>query len=240
MERKKESLADFLACESRGVFELLIVTAGMMGAYTYNLRGGVFCNAQTANFLMMAAAFGKGNWFHGVYYFIPALAYVLGSFLSELLPKPVRNLGIVRWDTFLVGFEMMVLFIMGLIPLTAPPQIVQVSINFIASMQYNTFRQANKVPMATTFCTNHVRQFGISLANALRKRDPERLRKGLLHLCMILGFAGGAFIQTIACGRLGAKAIWIALIPMGINFVFLLYADIFVEHDKLDRKPSGH
>ena len=30
-------------------------------------------------------------------------------------------------------------------------------------MQYNTFRQAHGIPMATTFCTNHIRQAGVSL-----------------------------------------------------------------------------
>ncbi len=240
MADKDKGVTKFLACESRGVFELLMITAGMMGAYTYNLRGGVFCNAQTANFLMMAVAFGKREWLHGVYYFIPASAYVLGAFLSELLPGPVKRKGIIRWDTLLIGFEMVVLFAAGFIPLSAPPQIVQVGINFIASMQYNTFRQANAVPMATTFCTNHVRQFGISLANALCRHDPEKLKKGFQHLGMILGFVGGAFVQTLACGICGAKAIWLALMPLGVNFVFLVYADTVLEHDRLGQKPLGH
>ena len=39
----------YLVCERKSVFALLTVSAGMMGAYTFNLRGGVFCNAQTAN-----------------------------------------------------------------------------------------------------------------------------------------------------------------------------------------------
>ena len=35
----------YLTCEKYYIFELLIFAAGMMGAYTFNLRGGVFCNA---------------------------------------------------------------------------------------------------------------------------------------------------------------------------------------------------
>lgn len=41
----------YLTCEKYYIFELLIFAAGMMGAYTFNLRGGVFCNAQTARLL---------------------------------------------------------------------------------------------------------------------------------------------------------------------------------------------
>ncbi len=66
MEQHKSVLdkieAEFLTCERIVVFVLLMVTAGMMGAYTFVMRGGVFCNAQTANIVMMGIAFGKKNW----------------------------------------------------------------------------------------------------------------------------------------------------------------------------------
>ncbi len=203
--------------ESVGVFVLLMMSSGMMGAYTYNLRGGVFCNAQTANFLMMAVSFGSGKWLNGLYYFIPATAYTMGVFLSELLPKLVTRLVHMKWDACLMWFEMLVFFVVGFVPLTMPHQIVQVSINFIASMQYNTFRQARTIPMATTFCTNHVRQFGISIADAITKHDIRRLKRGFVHLGMIAGFVAGAFIETLACGYFGAKSIWLAIIPLGLN-----------------------
>lgn len=46
---KTESKNDYLVCEQEIFYALLMVSARMMGAYTYVLRGGVFCNAQTAN-----------------------------------------------------------------------------------------------------------------------------------------------------------------------------------------------
>ena len=46
---KNESKKDYLVCEQKIIYTLLMASAGMMGAYTYVLRGGVFCNAQTAN-----------------------------------------------------------------------------------------------------------------------------------------------------------------------------------------------
>ena len=39
----------YLTCEKYYIFELLTIAGGMMGLYTYNLRGGVFSNAQTGN-----------------------------------------------------------------------------------------------------------------------------------------------------------------------------------------------
>ena len=49
---------EYLACERRRVCWLLMLTGGIFGAFTYILRGGVFCNAQTGNFLLLAMALG--------------------------------------------------------------------------------------------------------------------------------------------------------------------------------------
>ncbi|KIR01277.1 Permease [Lachnospiraceae bacterium TWA4] len=151
---------EYLECEKKWVFAMLMMVGGYLGAFTYMLRGKVFCNAQTGNILLLSMALGQGEWLHAAYYLIPMAAYLGGSMLSEFLPKSVRRYR-VRWDTMLVGFELVVVLILGFIPESAPYQISQVLVNFICSMQYNTFRQAQRIPMATTFCTNHVRQTGI-------------------------------------------------------------------------------
>ena len=103
----------YLTCEHVSVFYLLMLNSGIMGAYTYVVRGGVFCNAQTANFLMLGISLGEGNFKHALFYFIPISAYVLGAIASEILPTPIKHYGLFRWDTWLVGFEALILFIIG-------------------------------------------------------------------------------------------------------------------------------
>ena len=230
----------YLTCERMYIFELLTMAAGMMGAYTYNLRGGVFCNAQTANVVLMAMAFGKGEWQRGVYYLIPISAYILGAVISELLPTKVRRIRLLRWDTYLIGFEMIVLLLIGLIPLSCPVQIVQVMINFVCSMQYNTFRQAEGIPMATTFVTNHVRQTGIWLAKAWHAHDRQSLIRAGKHLRMLASFFLGGFLLTLLCNVCQEKVIWLALLPLGISFLVMFRADRGSEQDQLDQKPHGH
>jgi uncharacterized membrane protein YoaK (UPF0700 family) len=237
---KKDEISDYLTCERRWVFELLMLCAGMMGAYTFVVRGGVFCNAQTANFVMMAVEIGKGNWLQGVYYLIPASAYCAGALISEVLPNPVKHHGRLRWDTCLIAFEAVVLVAIGFIPTSVPNQYTQISINFIASMQYNTFRQAEGIPMATTFCTNHLRQTGIGIAKYIRKRDVLALKKGLKHLKMIAYFFVGGVVMAWLCVRVVEKAIWLAVLPLLIIFAMLAYADLVSERDKLEEKPHGH
>ncbi len=230
----------YLVCERRSVFALLTLSAGMMGAYTFNLRGGVFCNAQTANVVLMAIAFGAGNWSEGCYYLIPISAYLAGAFLSEILPSPVRRFGFLRWDTYLVAFECLALFAIGFIPLSWPHHLVQVLVNFIASMQYNTFRQAEGIPMATTFCTNQLRQVGVGFAKMLRKGDRDGLHRALFFLGMLGCFFAGGVLSTVASHLLFAKAIWLNLIPLGIVLVRLVRADLVEEKELLSQKPAGH
>lgn len=217
---------EYLVCERRSVFALLTLSAGMMGAYTFNLRGGVFCNAQTANVVLMAIAFGAGSWLEGCYYFIPISAYLAGAFLSEILPSPVRRFGFLRWDTYLVAFECLSLLAIGFIPLGWPHQLVQVLVNFIASMQYNTFRQAEGIPMATTFCTNHLRQTGIACCKALRSGDVKDRKRMYCHLEMIGVFVVGGIVSTILCRLFRGRAIWAVLIPLAILLADLIRADL--------------
>lgn len=239
-QAKKQSDTRYLTCEKYYIYELLILAGGMMGAYTYLLRGGVFCNAQTANVVLMALAFGQGQWKKGLYYLIPIFAYIAGSIVSEALPSGIRKQRFLRWDTWLIGFEILVLFCVGFLPLSLPAQIVQVTINFICSMQYNTFRQAEGIPMATTFVTNHIRQIGVWTVNAVKKKDSGSRSRLWKHLRMIGCFFLGGLILTVCCGALQEKAIWIAMLPLAVIFLVLIRADLFAERQMFDMKPHGH
>lgn len=231
----------YLECEKQWIFAILMFVGGFYGAYTYSIRGGIFCNAQTANFVLFAMAVGEGEWHHALYYFIPMSAYLLGAVVSEAVPKPVKERHGIRWDTLLILIEIGVVIFLGFLPESAPFQISQVAINFICSMQYNTFRQAQGVPMATTFCTNHLRQTGVFLVKAVRKRgDSTHLDRAMIHLKMLLLFVLGGILSTVLCGLFLGKAIWGAVIPLAVIFFDLLYADLKKEQDCMDRKPRGH
>lgn len=61
-ERKEPDASGFLMCERNWIYDTLIAVAGFFGAYTYLLRGNVFCNAQTGNVVLMGMALGAGKW----------------------------------------------------------------------------------------------------------------------------------------------------------------------------------
>lgn len=242
MEKIKKENDDFLLeCERWWIFALMMCIGGFYGGYTYSCRGGVFCNAQTANILLFGMSIGNGDFKKALYYLIPMAAYLGGTILSECLPNTVKKHSHVRWDTVFVGFEIVVVLILGFIPEAAPVQIAQVIVNFMCSMQYNTFRRAENIPMATTFCTNHVRQCGVYLVKWFKhKTENNFLKRSLFHAGMIGVFIVGAFFSTLLSRYFGIRSIWFAEILLTFTFADLLHADLTKEKGMLDRVPKGH
>ena len=230
-----------LECERKRVFILLMAVGGYLGAFTFTQRGGVFCNAQTANFVLLSIALGSGLWHKALYYLIPIGADLCGTVISELLPNHIKKMHHIRWDTVLVGLEAVVVFLLGFVPDAWPYQITHITVNFICSMQYNTFRQAEHIPMATTFCTNHIRQTGIYFSKWLKHRDmPEHKTRFLSHISMLLAFLAGGISSTFLGHLLGSKAVWGASLLLLLLFIDLIHADLTTEKDLLDLKPAGH
>lgn len=231
---------EFLECERPWVYWALIMAAGWFGAYTFLLRGGVFCNAQTANVVLFTMALGSQDWLRAAHLLLPIGAYFLGAFISEYLGKTVKRLHILRWDTILIGLEVLVVLVIGALPAEVPDQVVQVAFNFICSMQFNTFRQVKGVPAATTFVTNHIRQVGSNLAKYVRHHDAQSREKVSIHGQMILYFALGGVLSTMFANAYGLRSIWGSVIPLLFVFVRLAYADRTFEKELLAKVPHGH
>ena len=231
---------DYLECEKPWVYWLLIMAAGWFGGYTFIQRGGVFCNAQTANIVLFGIALGQRDWQHAAFLLIPITAYFAGAFVSELLGKTVKRFRFLRWDTILIGIEILVVVILGFLPASVPDQICQIALNFICSMQFNTFRQVEGIPAATTFVTNHIREVGSNLAKYMRHQDEKSGRKVRVHGLLILFFSLGAVLSAICCEYLHYRAIWGSGVILLIIFIRLAHADRSYERAQLDQVPHGH
>ena len=88
----------------------------------------------------------------------------------------------------LLLFEALICFLLGIMPASWPDQFCQLSLSFICAMQFNIFRKAEGIPMATTFCTNHIRQMGCHLTEAFffQNENPGKGKKSWTY-------AGGIF-----------------------------------------------
>ena len=108
-------------------------------------------------------------------------------------------------------------------------------------MQYNTFRQAQGIPVSTTFCTNHIRQVGVYAALSLRHPQDKAYRNRMyFHVLLIMSFVAGVIASAMLSERFGGRALLGALIPLMALFADLLYADLNTEKDRIGEKPHGH
>ena len=223
MEKRESSI--FLENERHWVFLLLVLVGGYFGAYTYSVRGGIFCNAQTANIVLLAMAIGIFAWKRVLYLLIPISAYFLGAMLSEVMNMKISSRHKIKWNTVLIIIEILAVIILGLLPEKAPDQICQVTLNFICSMQFATFRKDEGVPMATTFVTNHIRETGSNLVKFMIDKDDKSKMKWKMHGSMIVMFIVGGIASTLLCSYLNVRAIWGVLPILLFILIKLLIAD---------------
>lgn len=223
--KNKRDGSQFSESERLRVFLGMITVGGYLGSFVYVLRGGVFSNAQTGNILLFSIRLGQGEGLGAFYYLIPVAAYLVGIVISELFSVRLSSKGRLSWPTVFVAVEAAAVFVLGAVPVEAPVQICQIAVSFLAAMQYNTFKKAENEPMATTFCTNHLRQTGGAFARWILNRDREEGRRTLSHVAMIAAFVFGAAVSAALAKKFGVRSLWFAEIPLFVILADLIRAD---------------
>lgn len=202
---------------------MLAMTGGFLEAYTYLLKGGVFCNAQTGNVAMMGVKFAQGNYLGAAYYLIPMTFYALGITLTVRGPIHIRTgryLRAVRqgrtppatgyrltWEVVYILVQMAVLTLLAVLPPELPDGCWHIPIAFLCAMQYNTFNRFHGVTLATTFCTNNLRQTAIRVNKGLLTGKRHFFREAAVYAQAIAYFALGAGIGAVLALRLGEIAL---------------------------------
>ena len=71
---------------------ILALSGGFQDAYTYNVRNGVFSNAQTGNVVLMSQHLMEGNWMRALHYLFPVLAFAFAYSWQNGLDILIRML----------------------------------------------------------------------------------------------------------------------------------------------------
>ena len=111
---------------------MLAFSGGLQDAYTYNVRGKVFANAQTGNVVLMSQNFMSGDFGRGVYYLCPLVAFALGVFVTERIENRFKESGGLHWRQMILLVEMVALAIVGFLPQTTR----SCSARFIGSLSF--------------------------------------------------------------------------------------------------------
>ena len=96
------------------------------------------------------------------------------------------------------------------------------SVSFLCALQYNTLTECRGAKLATTFCTNNLRQMTIHLFDAAKNRSAAPLRKAGIYAAVILAFAAGAVGGAFAAQFFGNYCTLLAAALLLPSLLFLL------------------
>ena len=185
--------------ESLGLAALLALAGGLLDAYTYLCRGGVFANAQTGNMVLLAIRAAEGDWRGAGHYLVPVAAFAAGVLVTEALRERTPAV---------LAVEMVVLAVSACIPLGAGDGAVNVLVSFVCAMQVQAFRKVRGHAFASTMCTGNLRSGTEAFWRGVRKQDPVARETARCYFAVIGCFIAGAALGGLLLPWMGR---WTAL-----------------------------
>lgn len=205
--------------ESFPVGALLALSGGLLDAYTYVVRGGVFANAQTGNMVLLGLRLSEGRWHEALRYLIPILAFAAGVLVADWMQRKWKHSRTIHWRQLVLGLECALLFTIGFIPSGVWDASVNILISFVCALQVESFRTMHGLTYATTMCTGNLRSGTELLFRYFEEKNPHLLKSGLKYYAIIAAFILGAAAGFYADHLLQERSVWI---PCGILIIVFL------------------
>ena len=195
---------------------LLAAAGGLLDAYTYLSRGGVFANAETGNMVLFGICLIQGQWRRAAGYLLPILAFALGVLAAEFIREHHRSGPRYHWRHTVLLAEIAVLCAVAFLPRGEWDPAANTLVAFVCALQVETFRKVRGNPFATTMCTGNLRSGTEAIYHALTGGKRTSVEKGLCDYaviaCFIAGAALGVLLTKLAPQRavLGAAVLQLA------------------------------
>ena len=202
----------------------LTLSGGFQDAYTYMGRGKVFANAQTGNIVLMATNFCEGDFAKALRYLLPLLAFAAGVYFAEGIRNRYHLMERFHWRQLILLIEIALLFVVGFIPNNLD-WLANMLVSFVCAMQVQSFRKVHGNAYASTMCIGNMRSGTEALCAYFHTRDKEILRKALTYFGVVLLFALGAGIGSIATLHWGAGTIWLSCGLLTVSFLIMIIHD---------------
>ena len=201
---------------------LMIFIGGMMDGYSYVVRGGVFANGQTGNFIKLGLGVVNGDRTLVVKSFVPIVGFWLGIFAAEhlfhvILKEPDHEIRDVRWKRYILWGEALLLLGVGFIPDSTINLIPNSLISFTAALQYCCFRKLGPdATYSSVFASGNMRSCAENYYMGLVLKRPEKLKLAKQYTCLLLSFLLGAVFAAVLARYLGEETIWVTCVLLVI------------------------
>ena len=207
--------------ESFTLSSLLSFSGGLQDAYTYNVRGEVFANAQTGNIVLMSQNFMSGHWEIGLQYLIPLVSFIAGIFLAENIEGKFKANQTIHWRQIVLVIQIIVLVAVGFLPQSLN-MLANALVSFSCAMQVQSFRTVHGYGYASTMCIGNMRNAATSLSQYFRTKNNKFFYKSLHYFGIILIFAIGAGCGGLLSGLIGMETIWFSAITLIIVTLMMI------------------
>lgn len=209
--------------ESFAVAALLAISGGLLDAYTYLCRGGVFANAETGNIVLLGIHLAQREWGKAAAYLTPILAFAMGVVAAEWVKsRRASKAGRFHWRHFTLGAEMTVLIAASFVPQGEFDALVNVLVAFVCALQVEAFRKVRGHAFATTMCTGNLRSGTEALYHSVSQKKRGLLEKGGYYYGVILCFIAGAALGGVLCGYFPHRAVLGAVAFQASAFVVMI------------------
>lgn len=191
---------------------LLAVIGGIMDAYSYTVRGGVFATGQTGNLVLVVFGLMNKNYSAMWRAVVPIIAFAVGIFLAQHLLYSVFSKRHIHWKRSVLLMEAVLLFAVGFIPRDTPKLIANTMISFSAAMQFCCFRQYGESlsAYASVFCTGNMRSCAENYYKGIVQKEPGCLKRAFGYTGILGSFFAGACCVVGLSGVFRERAIWLA------------------------------
>lgn len=212
--------------ESMLLAVFLTLAGGFQDAYSYNIRGEVFANAQTGNIVLLGQNLAQRNFQAALRYLLPLTAFIGGVYVTEWVHHLWKEYQKIHWRQIILLVETALLIIVGLLPhsMDVPANVI---LSFACAMQVNGFRKFKGLPSATTMCIGNMRNATALLCKYHITKDKVLRKKSMHYYFVIFIFAVGAATGAMMSMRAGLRAIWIAAVLLFIGFVLMFIKEDF-------------
>ena len=205
--------------DSMGLAVVLTIVGGFLAAYSYNCRGGVFAYAQTGNIVLLGQHLSQGEWARALANLYSILAFVAGSYVSELMRQCCKDYEKLHWRQIVLVVEILILIAAGFMPQSLNTLVI-ILMSFASAVQVESFRKAKGFPYTTTLCVTNLRSATEAMCRYHVTKDPEMKSKSLHYYFIVLVFAAGVAAGAVLSSR-GDRAIWAAAALLFAGFVMM-------------------
>lgn len=220
METKKENIQK---SESFHVAALLAVSGGLLDAYTYLCRGGVFANAQTGNIVLLGINLAAGNWAKALTALIPVSAFVAGILITELIKSRFKTDSphALHWRHAMLGLEMLLLAVAAFIPIGTMDRMVNIIVSLVCALQVQTFKKVHGYSFASTMCTGNLRNGTEAFFEYAASGKNDAKYRCLYSFGVIVFFVIGAALGAFVSGKFPCFVLAVVILIYLVVFLLM-------------------